>query len=297
MIRIPIFLSSDNNYAPFVATTIASICDNTKSFCDFYVLDGGISEENKEKICELEKQFTHFSIKFVKIDIEGYFKNFPETSSITKSMYSRYLIPYLQTDIDKALYLDVDMIILGDIVQMYTENLEDFALGAVWVECYENEVNYERKQRLNLSADHKYFNSGSLVINCKKWRELNSIDKLLNLVLQNTQILNCPDQDVLNIYFDNNYKMLSKKFCFLNEDCVFYKGENEIIIRHFNGCIKPWHISPDIKTNLMPNKENFWYYAQKTAFYDELKRKTTNKEQQEVLLRHLKILKIKYKKL
>jgi len=50
MYRIPIFLSSDNNYAPFVATTIASICDNTKSFCDFYILDGGIEEENKEKI-------------------------------------------------------------------------------------------------------------------------------------------------------------------------------------------------------------------------------------------------------
>ena len=48
---IPIFLSSDNNYAPFVATTIASICDNTESYCDFYILDGGIDEENKKKIC------------------------------------------------------------------------------------------------------------------------------------------------------------------------------------------------------------------------------------------------------
>ena len=54
MYRIPIFLSSDNNYAPFVATTIASICDNTKSFCDFYILDGGIEEEKKEKIFQRE---------------------------------------------------------------------------------------------------------------------------------------------------------------------------------------------------------------------------------------------------
>ena len=48
--KIPIFLASDNNYAPFVATTIASICDNTKSFCDVYVLDGGITKENQSKI-------------------------------------------------------------------------------------------------------------------------------------------------------------------------------------------------------------------------------------------------------
>ena len=48
--NIPIFLSSDNNYAPFVATTIASICDNTKSFCEFYILDGGITQEIKSTI-------------------------------------------------------------------------------------------------------------------------------------------------------------------------------------------------------------------------------------------------------
>ena len=65
MYRIPIFLSSDNNYAPFVATTIASICDNTKSFCDFYILDGGIEEENKEKIIQCMKKALKDSSKSV----------------------------------------------------------------------------------------------------------------------------------------------------------------------------------------------------------------------------------------
>ena len=68
--NIPIFLSSDNNYAPFVATTIASICDNTKSFVEVYVLDGGITEENQEKISALKDVFKNFSIEFIKIDLE-----------------------------------------------------------------------------------------------------------------------------------------------------------------------------------------------------------------------------------
>lgn len=71
--NIPVFLSSDNNYAPFVATTIASICDNTKSFCEFYVLDGGIKEENKAKICELKNKFNNFSIEFIEIDVKKSF--------------------------------------------------------------------------------------------------------------------------------------------------------------------------------------------------------------------------------
>lgn len=66
MYRIPIFLSSDNNYAPFVATTIASICDNTKSFCDFYILDGGIEEENKEKFVSLKLYSIIFQLSLFK---------------------------------------------------------------------------------------------------------------------------------------------------------------------------------------------------------------------------------------
>ena len=62
--NIPIFLSSDNNYAPFVATTIASICDNTKSFCDFYVLDDFcLGNLNEVRLNEIYKK--RDEIKFI----------------------------------------------------------------------------------------------------------------------------------------------------------------------------------------------------------------------------------------
>ena len=100
--NIPIFLSSDNNYAPFVATTIASICDNTKSFCDFYILDGGIEEENKEKICQLKTLFNNFSIEF--INIKNSIKNFSTSDRYpSNTMYARFLIPLLKPDINRAL--------------------------------------------------------------------------------------------------------------------------------------------------------------------------------------------------
>ena len=61
---IPIFLSSDNNYAPYIATTIASICDNTAAFCEFYILDGGIKTDNKTKIKTLMEpvSYTHLTL-------------------------------------------------------------------------------------------------------------------------------------------------------------------------------------------------------------------------------------------
>lgn len=297
MKNIPIFLSADNNYAPFVATTIASISDNTESYCDFYILDSGITDENKEKICDLKNQFTNFSIEFLEVDLEKYFKDFPESQYISKAMYSRFLIPDLVPKIDKAIYSDVDVIILDNIEKMYNEDLEGYALGAVWEEYAELNVNQKRKRSLNLSYTHKYFSSGNLLIDCNQWRKDKITSKLLRIVKEKKDILFHGDMDVLNICFDNNYKMLSPKYCWINQNFYFYDDHDKIVIRHFNGAIKPWQINPNISTSVMPAKDIFWNYAKQTIFYEELYKKTLDEKEQQLLLRHLKLNEIFIKKI
>lgn len=275
---IPVFLASDNRYAPFVATTIASMCDNTKSFICFYILDDGISDINKKAIESLMVEFTNFSIEFITIDIDKYFKNFKQTSTISKSMYSRFLIPELKPEINKAIYMDVDVIALDDINTLYNEDLENYILGAVWEEHAETGLNIERKKYLGLPSNHKYFSSGGLLINCKKWREENIVPKLLEIENRYRDSLRFPDQDILNKYFANNYKQLSTKYCYINQYYYFHES-HDVSIRHYNGIIKPWHIS--WKTDLMANVEDFWYYAKKTPFFEPLFKLSNNIELQQ----------------
>ncbi len=274
MINIPIFLSADNNYAPFVATTIASICDNTTSFCNFYILDGGITDKNKGKICNLKKHFNNFSIEFLKINLEEYFKKLPETQYISKAMYSRFLIPELKPEIDKAIYLDVDVIALGDIAQMYNEDLKGYALGATWEKYAEGKINQERKEQLNLSHEHKYFCSGSMVIDCKIWRKNKIFEKLVNTYKSLKIELICPDQDILNKFFDNNYKIIDTKYCYINQVCAIKPYSSNTVIRHFNGPTKPWMFEEvDIESKKHPatiNHKDFWNYARITDFYEKL---------------------------
>lgn len=267
--NIPIFLSSDNNYAPFIATTIASICDNTKSFINFYVLDGGISEDNKAKIESLKFKFNNFSLEFITIDTDKYFKNFVNKAHFTKSMYSRFLIPILKPEIDKAIYSDVDVIVLGDIIEMYNEDLEGYTIGAVWEDFAEQTTNAKRCPHLNLSDEHKFFASGNLLIDCKKWREGDITRKLIEIEKEYRNSLRFPDQDILNKCFDNNYKILSKKYCYVSQNFNFYK-DHDILIRHYNMELKPWHIHEKLKTELINNVIDFWYYAKMTPFYNQL---------------------------
>ena len=117
--KIPVFLSSDNNYAPFIATTIASICNNTKSFIEFYILDSGISEGNKEKILSLSNKFDNFSLEYIFIDVQKYFKNFRSIPYITLSTYNRIFIPEKNKKNEKIIYLDCDLIVTSDISELY----------------------------------------------------------------------------------------------------------------------------------------------------------------------------------
>lgn len=273
MTNIPIFLSADNNYAPFVATTIASICDNTKSFCNFYILDGGITEENQEKICALKEQFNNFSIEFIKIDHSKYFKNYNYVNYTSVSTYDRLLIPYIKQNIDYALYSDVDVIVLGDILEMYKENLEEYIIGAVWEKYAENL--FDRKSKLKISKTHRFFYAGNLKINCKKWREEKVTEKIFELETKVRDKLQLADMDLLNKYFENNnYKELPNKYCYLNEDDIILNNRpDKIIIRHFAGAIKPWQADFyifDKKPYKINNSEEFWKYAKMTLFYDTI---------------------------
>ena len=282
MMHIPIFLASDNNYAPFVATTIASTCDNTKSFCEFYVLDGGISEDNRNKILELKNLYKNFSLEFININTDKYFAGLIETPKITKSMYNRFLIPYLKPEIEKAVYSDVDVILYGDIAELYNENLDGYAIGAVWEDFWEDSENVKRKKYLELSLNHKYFSSGLLLLDCNLWREKDILSSLLAIGKKYVNSLMYPDQDILNKYFDCNYKLLDRKYCFVDV-CRKNGNNNDFIIRHYTAPKKPWQISPQINSSFFPDTRRFWYYMKKTSFFDDLYKKCTVKNQNDLL--------------
>ena len=264
MLNIPIFLSADNNYAPFVATTIASICDNTSEFCTFYILDGGIETENKIKILSLINHYDNCSIEYIDIDAEKYFKNFVTYSYITIPAYYRFLIPMLKTNLEKVLYLDVDIIVKNNILELFNTDLENKALGAV-MDFGDSDYIKNLKSNVEINPSHTEFNSGVLLIDCKKWKEQDISKKLFSIEKRYRGKLLCNDQDVLNKAFENNYKMLPQKFNALTV-------QNDTVIRHYYSKPKPWEIKQGIKNSsqLLSDIELFWYYAKKTPYYAQL---------------------------
>src|SRR5574344_921455 len=168
MNHIPIFLSSNDNYALFVATIISSICYNTKSFCNFYILDSGITDKNQKKINSLKNKFNNFSTEFIRIDVNVVFKGFKELAHLSLSTYNRLLITEIKPNLGKVLYLDSDMIAIDDIKPLFDTDLGNHLLCAV-PDTFPNAKDLEeRLNTLKLDKNHKYFNAGVLLFDIQK---------------------------------------------------------------------------------------------------------------------------------
>jgi len=266
---IPVFLASDNNYSPFVATTILSIIKNTKSFISFYVLDGGIHQSNKRKILSLSRKYKNFSVEFINMKTFE-LKKFPDIKHYTTNAFSRYFIPELKPDLKKVLYLDVDIIVTGDIAELYNQELGEYSIGAILEDYCPRNYTYLKEICPAYNGGCNYFNSGVLIMNIDDFKKNNITQKLVETTIKLKDVLNCPDQDVLNLIFENNFKILDYKYNFFSghEKYVISSGKKELLearenhlILHFTGG-KPW------KDKSVEMSSKFWDIAKETSFYD-----------------------------
>ena len=265
--NIPVFLSSDDNYAPYMAATIVSVAENTNSYIDFYILDNCITEENSEKILSIIKKYTHCSIEFIKINSEEIFSSIKSGNEycnhISISAFNRFLIPVLKPNLKKVIYLDSDIIANGDILNLYNHDLSSFALGAIPGQM--TDISNICIELLGLSKSHKFFNSGVLLIDTEKFRDKNILKHFYEIEKEYREKILYLDQDILNVYFENNYLQLDKIF---NYEAIENDLCDNFILRHYTTGLKPWLVSPNIKTDIIKNSDIFWYYLSKTPYYE-----------------------------
>ena len=284
---LPIFLSSDENYAKYMMVTIQSIIANTKEKISFYVLDGGITETNKIRLQKLVSEASH-KIEFIEMDI-SLFKNLPDVLHFSLNAYFRYLIPILKPEINKALYVDTDMVIEGDVKEIFDIDLEGKGIGAVAYmdEDMNKKVYADYKEKLNLPQTHRYFNAGLLLIDCDYWRNNQLTEKLFQKTNELKNKLKMPDQDILNLVFKEDYKELPAQYNLVVDLTADYKNFNSYLsslkgcfVLHYTGGrgIRPWMKSS------VPGEKYFWKYAKQTSCYGDLKQELF--ENQLALLSH-----------
>ena len=281
---IPVFLSATNNEAPITAAIIASICSNTKTEVDFYIIDGYLSHANKHMIEGCRKLFNNFTIDYIRLDFTFWLKKYPDLRMFDKDAFAKYIIPTLRADLDKAICLDKDMIFAeggGDIYELYQTDLQGFNIAAVPLTTLFGDGLWSRQKlsnyaKLNLSSKSSVFDPGLLLIDIKKWNKECLTDKLLNLtktLASERKLFNC--YDGIFMLFDGRYLKLDKSWNVpYHYAKIFYFNKtfepSEIKALHFNYTgdnNKPWN------NKNLEGSDFFWKYVALTRLNTILEKK------------------------
>ena len=269
---IPIFFAVDDEYIPFLAVTLQSIVEHSteENYYVIKILCTNISEENKEKINKYTKD--NISIEFVDLNyyIEKIKNKLYTRDYFSMTTYFRLFISNLYPQYNKAIYLDSDIVLLTDVVELYKEDIGDNLVGAVRDDIIQqNEVFQEYVEKVvGVSSYKNYFNAGMLIMNLDELRKNKFQEKFLYL-LENVKYSVVQDQDYLNRICKGRVKLLDASWNVM-PNATKDVNEDNIKLIHYNYQYKPWHYDNIAYANY------FWNFAQKTEFYDKLQEVKNN---------------------
>ncbi len=261
---IPIFYAADEKYMPYLGVALKALkAYKTENHqYNIHVLFTGDLNGYSKKIKEMEED-----------NLTVYFENVEEKMSrindcihcrdyYTPAIYYRLMIPEMFPQYDKVLYMDCDTVLLADVAELFNIDIGENYIGAVADQAVAAVPQFVEYTKNALGIEEgKYFNSGVIVMNLKKFREINFYEKF-NAVLRSYLFTIAPDQDVLNLickdkvcYYDGGWNQMP------------IAGEEKVVPKliHYNLTMKPWHYD-----NVL-YEEYFWDFAAQTEFLEVIK--------------------------
>lgn len=253
----------NNNWTMQCGILIQSILYFNRSPFVFHIISKNISEENKTKLKNVLLN-TESKIEFHQISNE-YDSKFilREGDHVSVETYYRFFIPdLLPENVDKALYLDADILCLNNFDKLFETDLSDFACGMV-EDCRAFEIG--KFNRLEYDIQYGYCNAGVMLINLSYWRKNNLRDKLIDFVIKNPEKCWAHDQDAINALLHKNIKRISFKY---NLQTILLKY---FMWKDLRSCPKEVYIDSKIKKADWPLLEESLYDPCFIHFTDEFK--------------------------
>lgn len=266
---IPVFFTIDDLYAPYLDVALLSLIENASPEYEYriHVVYSELSEENQQKLKTHEKE--GFSISFAHMQkglehIQNRGENLLRCDYFTLTIYLRLFLAEMFPQYDKGIYLDSDIVVPGDISRLYSIELGDNLIGA----CADHSVSdvppLARYMEESVGVNrYKYINSGVLLMNFSRLREVGFSGRFLSLL--DTYHIDCiaPDQDYLNAMCQGHILYLDA--CWDTMPAKDKPPVEHPQLIHYNLFDKPWCYDG------IQYEEYFWSYAKRSAYYDEIK--------------------------
>lgn len=215
---------------------------------------------------DLEETIQSYGYSFQPINCKSYIEKSEDiriNRYYTVEMYLWLFAPYfLPEDVERALYLDPDIINLNPIQPLYETSFDEKLFIAMDYEVKNKLIQPINNLRLRTRKAERYYNTGVVLMNIPKIRKERHADEIVEAVIKNKAILILPDQDIFNHLYHGEIK--DGRWELYNLDPRLYQVgkfvlpetfnekwvEEKVVFVHYCGKHKPWADRDNYKMDL-----------------------------------------------
>ena len=192
---------TDSNYVQHTMVSMASLVANKfpTSKWDVYVVCDKVDGEKKQMLRSFEQE--GFRVKLVDHENTYTKKDYEHGKYISASTYIRLKLPSMFPKIGRMLYLDGDVIIQGDLSELYNMDMDGYSIagsidyGMCVTSTDWDKVEYVRKTLPNY--EREYMNAGVLLMDLSEMRRTKFEQTCRKLYDERTDFI-FADQDIIN---------------------------------------------------------------------------------------------------
>lgn len=284
--NVPIVIATNDYYAPYISTLLLSIREHaseTNNY-DILVLSHDIREDNKKNLLDTLKEKKNFSLRFTDPGslLDGY--DLYTRGHFSVETYYRLVLPEMLSSYDKILYIDVDMIAVADLAELYHTDVEGYLLAAAYdpdtaglYNGFQPDKKAYMDKELALENPYHYFQAGTLLMNLKEFRRTFTTKEILDVAASKEwQLL---DQDILNKLCEHKVKILDMSWNVMYDYAgvrirqiirlapewlylEYMEARKHPKIIHYAGPEKPWLFPEGDFASI------YWDYAKQTPYYE-----------------------------
>ena len=286
---VVIVFACSENFVPYLSVALQSIADNVSARrrYDIIVLTRNISPASMITLTRQVKS-DNLGIGFLDVDAALGDIELPHHGHFRPETYYRLLAPSLLPNVDKAIYLDSDLIVDADVAKLFDTDVEGYPLAATrdadtlgQICGYDASVGPYLKNELGMKDPMDYFQAGVVLMNLAYLREHVSPDEFL--AISTERMWRWLDQDVLNKVANGHYVRVHMRWNYLMDwqhlrrthivACApadvrreYAEAAADPAIIHFAGPDnRPWLYTDADCADL------FWKYAMRCPYLDELR--------------------------
>lgn len=285
----------DENYVPPLKVMLYSLMlQHERESLDIYLMYTDISPASLE---ELDRLLARQGHRFHPVDCSDFLRNLEKENSDLKQvkvtryysldMYLWLFAPYLlPEEVDRALYLDPDMVCVNPLDSLYHADFEEQWFKAASYDFKNNWIQFLNNLRLGNLSSEKYFNTGVVLMDLASLRRETSPQAVLQAVIEKEKVLYLPDQDIFNYLYEDKtgqvpwlyYNLDPRPFTvmarlFPENYPPGWAAEHAVII-HYCGRHKPWLYRGKYRYDL----GDYWFETEEKllAYEDSSLRKLPN---------------------